>query len=109
MALNISVPDSANTSQTVTLGGLDYIFTFSYNSRDERYRLSISLNGVSVVRGLKLIESTSPTFKYDLVDFDHGQLALVAQENTSKEAGRYNIGLSRAYNLIYLTNEELSS
>ena len=108
MAVYINVPDSANAVQKVALGGLTYTFDFSYNSRDKRYRLSIALGDTPVITGMKLIESVSPTNKYNLVDFDHGQLTLIRVEDTGQEAGRGNVGLDKPYRLAYLTNKEIS-
>lgn len=108
MPLFINVPDSANAEQVVSLGGSNYNFKFSYNSRDQRFRLSIYLGGVSVIEGMKLVESTNPTGKYDLVNFDHGQLFLVRIEDTGQAATRDNIGFDKPYRLTYLTNEEIT-
>ena len=108
MPLFINVPDSANAEQEVSLGGINYNFKFSYNSRDQRYRLSIYLGTESLVDGLKLIENNSITGKYDLVNFDHGELFLVRIEDTSKEASRDNIGFDKPYRLTYYTNDELT-
>ena len=109
MPLFINVPDSANAEQGVSLSGINYNFKFAYNSRDQRFRLSIYLDTIPVIEGLKLIENNSTTGKYDLVDFDHGELFLVRIEDTSKEASRDNVGFDKPYRLTYLTNEELSS
>jgi hypothetical protein len=62
-----------------------------------------------VIGGLKLLESTNPTGKYDLVGFEHGELALVRVEETSSDAGRSNIGFEKAYRLVYLTNNEIDN
>jgi hypothetical protein len=109
MALKINVPDSANTQSNVSLGGSNYLFDFTFNDRDGRYRLTISLNGESVISGLKLIENVIITQKYDLPDFDHGELLLVKIKDTTDPAGRNNIGIGKAYELIYLSNEELAA
>lgn len=108
MPLFINIPDSSNAEQLVALGGTNYNFKFAYNSRDKRFRLSIHSGENSVIEGLKLIETTSPTAKYDLVDFSHGQLFLVRIEDTSKEATRDNVGFDKPYRLTYYTNEELA-
>jgi hypothetical protein len=109
MPLFISIPDSANSEPEVPLGGLLYNFRFEYNTRDERYRLSIDLNNISVIRGLKIIESTAPTLKYDLVSFDHGQLFVVRAENTKEPVGRDNFGADKPYRLLYLANSEITN
>jgi hypothetical protein len=107
MALSINIPDSANNEVRVALGGLDYTFSYSFNTRDQRYRLDILQRGTAIIRGLKLMESALITSKYDLPLFDHGQLAVVRLERTSFDAGRNNMGFGKAYALIYFSNEEL--
>lgn len=108
MAIYVNIPDSAYVGQDVTLGGTLYNFEFTYNSRDERYRLSIHTDEVPVIEGMKLVEQTSPTGKYDLVNFDHGQLYVVRVQETSNQVGRDNIGSNKPYRLLYLTNEEIN-
>jgi hypothetical protein len=107
MALSINIPDSSNNEVKVALGGFDYTFQYSFNTRDQRYRLSILQRGFPIIRGLKLVESSLITDKYDLPLFDHGQLIVVRLQETDLGAGRSNMGFGKAYGLVYFSNEEL--
>lgn len=109
MPLSINVPDSANEVTFIPLGGRDYRFEFDYNSRDKRYRISIFRDDISVVYGLKVVENANPTGKYDLVQFDHGELFILNTEQTDEPVGRDNFGIGKAYQLVYYTNSELQS
>jgi hypothetical protein len=109
MPLFINVPDSANAEQLTPLGGINYNLKFTYNTRDKRYRLAVYLDTELVIGGLKLMENSSPTGKYNIVNFDHGELALIRFEVTSENAGRSNIGFEKAYRLVYLTNNEVDN
>ena len=108
MPLLISVPDSANAASEVTLGGQDYTFEFNFNTRDSRYRFDILQNNVPVIRGLKIVENASLTSKYDLPNFNHGELLVINTEQTSDPVGRNNFGIGKPYELVYFTNAELT-
>lgn len=107
MPLKINVPDSPSAIPTVALGGINYEFEFSYSDRTQRYSIDIRLGGNILISGLKVIEDTSLTSKYDLPLFDHGQLFIVKLKDSFEPAGRDNFGIGKAYELLYYTNEEL--
>ena len=107
MPLKISIPDSSNATSDISLGGINYTFGFYYNSRDQRYRIDIYEGTTPVIIGLKVVENTILTYKYDLPDFDHGELVVFQFKDTSAPVGRDNFGIDKAYELIYFTNEEL--
>ena len=107
MALFINIPDSANSEQLVTLGGLEYTFQSTFNSRDQRYRLSISQRGAVIIDNMKLMEGITLTGKYDLPLFDHGELFVIKAESTEDPIGRNNVGFNKPYELLYLTRSEL--
>lgn len=106
--LKISVPDSAYSTQDVTLGGETYRFDFSYNSVDEVYRLDIYYQGDIMLAGIDLREGSILTGKYDLPNFDHGELFLAKLKASNQHPTRENIGTNKTYELIYVSNEELT-
>jgi hypothetical protein len=108
MPLSLPVPDAAWSSQGITLGGKDYTFTFSYNTKDSRWRFDISLGGVVVIAGVKVMENQSLLSRYILEDFDHGDILCMRFKDDDLPVGRDNLGLGKPYELIYFTNEELS-
>jgi hypothetical protein len=107
MPLKINVPDSANAESFVSLGGFNYKLFFNFNSSDQRYRIDISLNDKPVITGLKVVEDTPLIRKYNLPDFDHGELYVLKLKDTDEPVGRNNFGIDKAYELIYVANSEL--
>lgn len=108
--LKIPVPDSANATIKVTLAGITYDFKFEYfepPTRQGSYYLTILLDGVIIIAGLKLLENVAILKKYDIPEFDHGQLIVLKLKDTSDPVGRDNLGFGKPYELIYISNNEL--
>lgn len=113
----IPTPEGGNTSQEVALGGITYTFKYTFNSTDERWRLDILLSGEPLISGMKVMETTDPlatvkfdvslTGKYDIPDFNHGELFCFNIKSTSEPVGIDNLGISKDYTITYLTNEEI--
>lgn len=108
MPLIIDTPSSSWSQQDVTLGGKKYTFVYKYNSRDERWRLSISIGGTEIISSVKVMENQLLLGRYILPDFDHGDLACVRSEDDGKPVGKDNLGAGKPYELLYFTNEELA-
>jgi len=109
MPLSINIPDTAWSSPIVSLSGRSYTFEITYNSRSTRWYINISLSGTEVINSLKVLENLDITGRYNLVNFDHGSLSCVRFKNTAEPVGRDNFGIDKDYELIYLTNEEITS
>lgn len=107
MALTIFVPDTSWSRQLVSLDGKSYIFEISYNERSTRWYIDISLSGTEVINSIKALENINMTGRYNLIDFDHGELFCVNLKKTSDPVGRDNFGIGKDYELIYLTNQEI--
>lgn len=105
--LTINNPVKAASTQTITLSGITYEFSYYYNSRNERMYLSISVGGESVVSNIKIVESSDLLGRYILNNFDHGTIICVRNGCTTKPATLGNIGVGLCYSLLYLTNDEL--
>lgn len=105
--LKISLPDSSNGFVPITLGGESYIFDFQYNSLDKVYRLSIYYQDKLIIGSLDLKVGVVLTGKYDLPEFNHGELFLTELRATEDPPNRHNIGIGKPYELIYVSNEEL--
>jgi hypothetical protein len=108
MALTIDVPNPAWSEQQLTLDGKKYTFIYSYSDRDERWRIDISLAGVVIISGVKIMENQFLLSRYRLPDFDHGDLACIRYEEDGKPVGRNNLGLVEPYALQYYTNDEIA-
>lgn len=107
MALTIDTPEAAWAEQALTLAGKKYLFTYSFNGRDERWRIDISLDNEPVISGVKIMENQFLLDIYSLPNFDHGDLVCVRFEEDGLPVGRNNLGLGKPYSLQYYTNEEL--
>lgn len=107
MALKIPVPASSWSTQAITLGGLDYTFEYQYNSRDERWRLSIYFNNEPVILGLKIMENQLLLANYLLADFDHGDIICLRIKDDGLPVGRNNLGFGKSYELVYVGYDEV--
>lgn len=107
MPLKLPVPQASWSSQNITLGGLDYNFIYSYNTRDGRWRFDIYLNQEPVILGIKVVEEQLFLRNYLLSSFDHGDIACLRVKEDGLPVGRDNLGQGKSYELVYFTNEEL--
>ena len=106
--IKIQIPDEASSEIKVALDGRDYTFQYSYSSVSECFYLSIFFEGEEIISSLKLIEGVPLLRKYALDNFEHGELVLGKLRSTEASPGRNNVGINKAYELIYISNEELS-
>lgn len=109
MPLSLSVPDTSWSTQSMTLGGAEYTITLIWNDRDSRWRFSLAKDEVPIVSGIKLVESQSLLSRYILPDFGHGDIFVLRSKKDGLPVGRDNLGIGKAYELVYFTNEELDS
>ena len=108
MSLTIDTPTAAWAEQDLTLDGKKYVFTYSFNERDSRWRFDVTLAGTAVISGVKIMENQFLLGHYVLADFDHGDIACVRFEEDGLPVGRDNLGLTKPYSLVYFTNDELA-
>ena len=107
MALRINIPDSAWSTQSISLGGQDYEFEFKYNEREDRWRFSIKQGDTSIVSGIKVIENQVFLLNYDLPLFAHGDILCLRILQDDEQVGRDNFGLDKPYELFYYSYTEL--
>lgn len=108
MALKINIPANSWSEQPVTLNGEVYRFVFSFNQRDERWRLDIFLGSEVVVRGVKILpHQWLVSNPYSPTNFQHGDLVCIRMKNDNSPVGYDNLGFNKAYELVYYTNEEV--
>jgi hypothetical protein len=107
--LSINVPESAWSRQRITLGGVVYDFVFQYNTRDERWRLSIYQENSVVLEGVKIMSTEDLLSKYKLQNFKHGTLYCVKSKKVNGEATYNNFGIDKPFTLVYLTTAELEA
>lgn len=108
MSLIINIPDRAHSTQNITLGGLDYQMTLTFNDRDQRWSLGLSRNSLPIVSGVRIMENQALLYRYNLSAFSHGDLFVVRDKVDNKNVGRDNFGANSSYVLLYMTNEEIA-
>ena len=109
MAFKIPVPNTSTwVDEYLVLGGQEYKFTFTLNTRDSRMRMDIVLGDTPVISGVKIVESQGLVSRYLLEDFDHGEIFCVRTQKTDEPAGFGNLGIGLPYELVYFSNEEIS-
>ena len=109
MPLEVIVPSPAWTTQDITLGGFKYNFIYSFNERDNRWRIDIyNVDNTPVITGVKIMENQSLLERYILEDFNHGDIYCLRIHETPDPVGRDNLGPGLAYSLFYFTNEEIA-
>lgn len=105
----IPLPVIAYSDIEVTLSGVRYLFTYRYNSRNLRWRVDIrDSDNEYVVKGLSLIEETSPTAHLRCISLNEGLLVVVRLNADLEPAGRDNLGINKNYEFVYVTNAELA-
>ena len=108
MPISVSVPENTYVDQRIVLGEVEYIFKHTYNTRNERRYLDIYIEDREILSGIMLIEGGQFLLQsYILPDFNHGDLAVIRIKEDGKPATIDNIGIDKAYELMYFTNEEL--
>lgn len=111
MALQIIVPDSAWSSQQVTLGGETYNFTFKFNNRDSAWRLDISdLDQNEILSGIKIMSNQSlyERYKNTYPELPSGALVCFKSRQSDEAVlGRNNLGVDKTYNLLWFSDEEV--
>ncbi len=103
-ALKINIPDLSESEIEVSLSGEKYTFRYHFSTVEQVYYLDIYYQETLVIAGLKLLDGVIITGKYDLPLFDNGFLLVAKLKETSEKSGRDNIGIDKAYELIYITN-----
>lgn len=104
--IKINVPNIPESSVRVTLGGLLYTFNFRYNTTTGKYYLTITYNNTTLVSSLKLVDGVLLLKKYSISEFNHGDLFVAKMKETDESVGKDNIGVGKAYELIYIPFEE---
>lgn len=109
MPLNLPVPTNALSSQEIPLGGVNYTFNYSFNTRDNRWRIDIYQGSTQVISGVKVMENQGLLSRYRLKLFNHGEIFAERVKDDGLPVGRHNFGPGLAYELTYYTNSELTS
>lgn len=103
--IKIKVPDSPNMSVDVPLDGRLYDLYFKYNKTTSKWYLDIYYRGVLIAASLKVMESVNLIEKVNS-SLLPGALYVIKFKETDEPCGRYNFGIGKAYELVYLLPAE---
>ena len=109
MPVVLPTPITANETQRVSLNNILYDITYRYNTRDERWRIDLAVQGETFVTGIKVMENQLLLGQFLLSEYIQGELFCVRNEDDDNPVGRDNFGLGKAYELLYLTPDEVNN
>ena len=109
MAVTLPTPITANETHRVSLNNILYDLTYRYNTRDKRWRISLALQGETFVSGIKVMENQLLLGQFLLTDYISGEIMCARNKDDGQPVGRDNLGVGKAYELLYLTQEEVDS
>lgn len=106
--IRIPVPDIAYSTVLINMGGETFALTFRFNERMGRWKVDISKADGTVVRnGITLIEGALPTAHLNLDELSTGSIGVFQVEATDERASRNNLGIDKAFELVYIDSSEL--
>jgi len=97
--IQFPVTENGNSTHDVPLGGQVYTFSYKYNTRNQRVYLSLSLDGVVLISGVRLVALGLPIQQYTLADFPPIQM-FVGMLGNGIEPTLGNIGINKDFSLI---------
>ena len=112
MAIEIVVPDSAWSEQQITLGGETYNIVFKFNNRDSSWRFDLfDLDQNEIISGIKIMPNQNLYERYKNTYPELPSGALICFKSKTSDInplGRSNLGVSETYNLIWLSDDEVT-
>ena len=104
----IKIPNSPESTQILSLSGVEYNLRLTFNTADKHWRLDIrDLDSNEIVSGLKIMPNQNLTWRYKyLENMPAGNIYCIRQKNDFSAVGRDNLGVDKTYTLVYLTEAE---
>lgn len=108
MANNIKVPNSAWHEQAIIVSGTVIRLIFKFNTADQSWYIDILDNsGNGILYGLKVMPNQNLTGRYNtLQNLPDGNLWCIRDKNDTSPVGRDNLGIGKAYNLVWYSSAE---
>lgn len=107
MAYSILVPDADWSRQTITLGGTTFILELKYKQRTERWYMSLyDYSGQPILTEKKIVDGQTMTGLWDIEGM-YGDIFCERIYGTDVYPTRNTLGINKAFNLVYYTEEEM--
>ena len=105
MPTRIDTPDTAYSTQIVTLNKVAYNLKFRYSSRFDRWSISLyTREGTPILTGERVVPKQEFLKANDKVDVLQGYLFISSLSNTP--VTRDNFGIGKDHNLVYISLSE---
>jgi hypothetical protein len=108
MSFSIRVPDSAFHTQSINIGGRAFNITFKFNESDKSWYMRLSsLSEEDLTSDIKVMPNQNLTGRFPTESpLTEGNIWCLRFKNDYSPIGRYNLGVDKNYELVYLTFEE---
>lgn len=110
--INILTSTDANYSQVTTLDGVDYLFTFRYCAREQRWRFDLSdinsnllVSNIAVICGIPLLRLP----KSYLTGLPSGEIYAYDSTGLNYPPTQYELGVGKRVVMKYVTLADLQS
>lgn len=105
--INLDYPDQEHK---VSLDGSVYSLRFRWNTLSECWHCYIGKIGGDFIAKFKLTVARDLLEAYRQIDgVPNGMLLLLDVEKTTGRCGRFDVGVGRRFQLVYLTEEEYNA
>lgn len=94
-------------TETLTLDGFLYVFTFVWNTRETAWFMSISRDNVDLLYGIKVVDNYELIGRFTNLSLPPGLIMALDLENINRNPGRDELG--SVVKLVYLTESEVES
>lgn len=107
MSVFIPLKDLPNYKETVTLDGTPFDLSFTWNTREQAWHLSIDRDNVRILSGVKIINSWELIGRFANVLLPSGLILVLDLAKLDELPGRDNLGTD--FKLAYITEVEAES
>lgn len=109
MAISFNIPTAPAAFYSTTIERDTYLFRFKWQERNQSWYLDVETqNGTVLAKGSKLVPNM-PLLRKNLDEGPEGNLYVVSNTDiTTDIPSRRNIGPTKDFELIYVSDEELA-
>lgn len=108
MAQILPVTNQASSKVSVILGGVTFIVRCRWNTRTQSWYLKVSDSDDNPIINFEKISERQQVIIQNLSSFVDGNIfALPNNTNDGVAISRSNFGMGKAWELVYLTSEEI--